>query len=163
VPFANSTLINTVMGMKRSDRGPIASRVRLVAALAVTTLAIAACGSDDGETGVPDGSTGNPYTQAIIDSDSHDEVVFAEGADMVVAVRCEDGGGDGAAVVEAVAAGLPLGEYTGTFEPTTGVDLQLTVDALVEATTSAEMTLDAAEYTVTFADIDGAVFTVRGC
>jgi hypothetical protein len=149
------------MGMKRSDRGPIASRVRLVAALAVTTLAIAACGSDDGETRVPDGSTGNPYTQAIIDSDSHDEVVFAEGADMVVAVNCDDGGG--AAVVKAVAAGLPLGEYTGTFDPATGVDLQLTVDALVEATTSAEMTLDAAEYTVTFADLDGAVFTVSGC
>jgi hypothetical protein len=149
------------MGMKRSDRGPIASRVRLVAALAVTTLAIAACGSDDGETRVPDGSTGNPYTQAVIDSDSHDEVVFAEGADMVVAVNCDDGGA--AAVVKAVAAGLPLGEYTGTFDPATGVDLQLTVDALVEATTSAEMTLDAAEYTVTFADLDGAVFSVSGC
>ena len=118
-------------------------------------------GSDDGETRVPDGSTGNPYTQAIIDADSHDEVVFAEGADMVVAVNC--GAEGGAAVVKAVAAGLPLGEYTGTFEPATGVDLELTVDALVEATTSAEMTLDAEEYTVTFADLTGAEFTVNGC
>ncbi len=80
---------------------------------------------------------------------------------MVVAVNC--GAEGGAAVVKAVAAGLPLGEYTGTFDPATGVDLQLTVDALVEATTSAEMTLDAAEYTVTFADLNGAVFTVNGC
>jgi hypothetical protein len=158
---ANSNPINTVKGMNRSDRRPIAARVRLVAALAVTTLALVACGSDDGETRVPDGSTGNPYTQAIIDSDSHDEVVFAEGSDMVVAVNCAAEGG--AAVVKAVAAGLPLGEYTGTFEPATGVELQLTVDALVEATTSAEMTLDAAEYTVTFADLNGAVFTVNGC
>jgi hypothetical protein len=158
---ADSNPINTVKGMKRSDRRPIAARVRWVAALAVTTLALAACGSDDGETQVPDGSTGNPYTQAIIDSDSHDEVVFAEGSDMVVAVNC--GAEGAAAVVKAVAAGLPLGEYTGTFDPATGVDLQLTVDALVEATTSADMTLDAAEYTVTFADLNGAVFTVNGC
>ncbi len=133
----------------------------LVPVLCIVSLAMAACGSDDGETRVPDGSTGNPYTQAIIDADSHDEVVFAKGADMVVAVTC---GADGAAaVVKAVAAGLPLGEYTGTFEPATGVDLELTVDALVEATTSAEMTLDAEEYTVTFADLAGAEFTVNGC
>ena len=47
------------------------------------------------------------------------------------------------------------GEYIGTFDPATGVDLTLSVSELGQSTTTAEMTLDEDDYTVTFADIEG--------
>ena len=53
--------------------------------------------------------------------------------------------------------------YTGVVDPSTGVDLSLDASSGGQAVGQAQMTLDAEAYTVTFADIDGAVFTVRGC
>ena len=72
---------------------------------------------------------------------------------MVVAVNCDPA--EGGTIVTVVAEGLAAGEYIGTFDPATGVDLTLTVDAPGRGDARrAEMTLDAAEYTVTFADIE---------
>lgn len=123
--------------------------------------ALAACGSDGDTIEVPDGGTGSAYNDAIRTSESHDEIIFATGGDMVVAVDCDpDGGGT---LVTVVADGLEPGSYTGTFEPATGVDLTLEVSSGEQAVDSVEMTLDEAEYTVTFADIDGAEFSLLGC
>ena len=136
-------------------------RLRLGAALAVAVLALAACGSDETTVEVPEGGTGDPYTQAIIESDSHDEIIFATGGDMVVAVTCEVQ--TGGTVVTVVGEGLDVGTYIGTFEPSTGVDLTLDVTQVGQTVGASQMTLDADEYTVTFADIEGGEFTIRGC
>jgi hypothetical protein len=136
--------------------------LRALSALAAATLVLAACGSDDGATpDIPEGGTGNPYTQAIIESWSHDEIIFPTGGDMVVAVNCtaETGG----TVVTAVAEGLEPGTYTGVFDPATGTDLVLQVTGSEYSIATAEMTLDAESYTVTFADIEGGEFEVSGC
>lgn len=136
---------------------------RFAIALAAGALVLGACGSDDdGEVDVPEEGTGNPYTQAIIESDSHDEMLLADTSDMVVAVSCED---DGTAIVTGVASELATGTYVGVFEPSTGVDLSMqstTGEGYVVG--ASQMTLDAEQYTVTFADIDdGVVFNVLGC
>ena len=136
-------------------------RLRLGAALALTVLALAACGSDDETVDVPEGGTGNPYTQAIIESESHDEIIFPTGGDMVVAVDCDPA--EGGTVVTVVAEGLEPGDYVGVFDPPTDADITLTASDAPQSTAKTEMTLDQAEYTVTFADIEDGVFTVRGC
>lgn len=136
-------------------------RLRLGAVLGVAALTLIACGSDNSTVAVPEGGTGDPYTQAIIESESHDEVVFPAGGDMVVAVNCDPA--EGGTMVTVVAEGLDPGDYVGTFDPTTGTDLTLTVSGAGQSVATAEMTLDQTEYTVTFADIDNGVFTIRGC
>lgn len=135
--------------------------VKSVVAVVALCAALVACGSDDDTVEVPEGGTGSAYNDAIRGADSHDEVVFAEGGDMVVAVDCEsDAGGT---IVTVVGEGIEPGVYSGVFEPSTGVDLSLEVSGASEAVGAAQMTLDQAEYTVTFVDIDGAEFTVSGC
>jgi hypothetical protein len=111
---------------------------------------------------VPEGGTGSAFNDAIIASESHNEVLLDGGAgEIVVAVDCDpDTGGD---LVTVVAEGLEPAVYTGMFDPSTGVDLSLDATGGGQAVGTAEMTLDAEEYTVTFADIDGVVFNVRGC
>ena len=144
----------------------VSSRRRLVALVATVALAtsIAACGSDSSsnEPEVPEGGTGSAYNDAIIASDSHDEVLLGGGTGaMVVAVQCL--GEENAAIVTVVADGAEPGLYTGEFEPSTGVDLTIDVTSSDQTTGASQMGLDAEEYTVTFADLDGAEFTVRGC
>lgn len=135
---------------------------RTLGALAVAALTLAACGSDDTALPeLPEGGTGSPYNDAIIEANSHDEIIFAGGGDMVVAVNCKSD--SGATIVTAVAEGLAPGLYTGEFEPSTGVDVTLDASGIGYAIGSAEMTLDAEEYTVTFADIEGGEFSLRGC
>jgi hypothetical protein len=140
------------------------TRRRLATVGAVIALAAtaAACGSDDPSPELPEGGTGSAYNDAIIASDSHDEVLLSGGtADMVVAVQCEsDVGGN---LVTVVAEGLDPAVYIGVFEPSTGVDISLDASTGGQVIGQSQMTLDAEEYTVTFADIDGAEFTVRGC
>ena len=130
-----------------------------VIALAATA---AACGSDDPTPELPEGGSGNAYNDAIIQSDSHDEVLIGGGTgEMVVAVQCEsDLGGT---LVTVIAEGLDPAAYTGVFEPSTGVDVNLDVTTGGQAIGQAQMTLDADEYVVTFADIEGAEFNLRGC
>jgi hypothetical protein len=136
-------------------------RLRLGVALAVTALALAACGSDDATVEVPEGGTGNAYTQAIIESESHDEIIFAAGGDMVVAGNCDPA--EGGTIVTVVAEGLDPGDYVGVFDPATDVDVTLTVNDAAQSVAATEMTLDADEYTVTFAGIEGGEFSLRGC
>lgn len=140
------------------------ARRRLVALGAVIALAVVAgaCGSDDPTPELPEGGTGSAYNDAIITSESHDELLLAGGSgEMVVAVDCDpDAGGT---LVTVVADGLEPAVYTGVFDPSTGVDLTLDASGGGQAVGQAQMTLDADEYTVTFADIDGGVFNVRGC
>ena len=136
---------------------------RFAIALAAGALVLGACGSDDdGQVDVPEEGTGNPYTQAIIEADSHDEALLADTSDMVVAVRCDDEAGT--ATVTGVASALATGTYVGVFEPSTGVDLSMQASGPGYVVGASQMTLDAGEYTVTFADIDeGIVFNVLGC
>ncbi len=140
------------------------ARRRLVTVGAVIALAAsaAACGSDDPAPEVPEGGTGSAYNDAIIASDSHDEVLLGgDTSEMVVAVQCESD--IGANLVTVVAEGLEPAVYTGVFDPSTGVDLSLDATGGGQGIGQSQMTLDAEEYTVTFAEIDGAVFSVRGC
>jgi hypothetical protein len=143
---------------------PTSLRRRLATVGAALALAatLAACGSDDPTPELPEGGTGSAYNDAIIASDSHDEVLLGGGtSEMVVAVQCDsDLGGN---LVTVVAEGLEPGVYTGVFEPSTGVDVSLDASTGVQVIGQAQMTLDAEEYTVTFADIEDAEFTVRGC
>lgn len=137
---------------------------RLATIGAVITLAAAAsaCGSDDPTPALPEGGTGRTFNDVIIASESHHEVVLGGGTGkMVVAVDCDaENGGN---VVTVVSEDLAPGVYTGVFDPPTGLDLTLDASVGGEAVGEAAMTLDADEYTVTFADIEGAVFDVRGC
>ena len=80
---------------------------------------------------------------------------------MVVAVDCDPA--EGGTIVTVVAEELDAGEYVGTFDPATGVDITLTVSGPGQSIATAEMTLDEDEYTVTFADIEGAEFSLSGC
>jgi hypothetical protein len=136
-------------------------RLRVGAALAVAALALAACGSDDATPELPEGGTGSAYNDAIIESESHDEIIFVEGGEMVVAVNCDPA--EGGTIVTVVAEGLAPGEYVGTFDPSTGVDIMLSVTGPGQSTSATEMTLDEDDYTVTFADIEGGEFSLRGC
>jgi hypothetical protein len=137
-------------------------RLVTVGALIALGATAAACGSDDPTPELPEGGTGSAYNDAVIASDSHDEVLLGGGtSEMVVAVDCESE--SGANLVTVVAEGLEPGVYTGVFDPATGVDLQLDTTLGGQSVVTAEMTLDAEEYTVTFADIADAEFTVRGC
>ncbi len=137
-------------------------RLATVGAIIALAAAAAACGSDDPTPELPEGGTGSAYNDAIIASDSHDEVLLAGGAgEMVVAVQCDsDLGGT---LVTVVAEGLEPAVYTGVFDPSTGVDVSLDATSGGQAISAAQMTLDAEEYTVTFADIQGAEFNLRGC
>lgn len=138
--------------------------IRTIGALAgVAALTLTACGSDDATPEVPEGGTGSAYNDAIIASESHDEILLNGGdGEIVVAVDCdpEDGGGT---IVTVVAEGLEPAVYTGVFDPSTGVDLTLDATAGGQAIGQSQMTLDAEEYTVTFDDIEGGVFNLRGC
>ena len=138
--------------------------IRTLGALAgVAALTLTACGSDDATPAVPEGGTGSAYNDAIIASASHDEILLNGGdGEIVVAVDCdpEDGGGT---IVTVVAEGLEPAVYTGVFDPSTGVDLTLDATAGSQAIGQSQMTLDAEEYTVTFDDIEGGVFNLRGC
>jgi hypothetical protein len=151
--------------MRSSFRSVRSTVRRLGVAATAATLAVAltACGDDDsGQVTVPEEGTGSAYTQAIIESESHDERLISTGGDMVVAVDCDPQ--IGGTVVNVVGTDLPEGLYVGTFEPPTGVDLQLQVTGPGEAAGASQMTLDDTEYTVTFADLDGGLeFTVLGC
>jgi hypothetical protein len=140
------------------------SRRRVAIAGAILTLAIAtaACGSDDPEPELPEGGTGSAYNDAIITADSHDEILLNGGeGEMVVAVDCESDTGD--TIVTVVAEGLAPAIYTGVFEPSTGVDVSLDATGGGQVVVQTPMTLDAEEYAVTFADIDGGEFSVSGC
>ena len=138
--------------------------IRTLGALAgVAALTLTACGSDDATPEVPEGGTGSAYNDAIIASESHDEILLNGGdGEIVVAVDCdpEDGGGT---IVTVVAEGLEPAVYTGVFDPSTGVDLTLDATAGGQAIGQSQRTLDAEEYTVTFDDIEGGVFNLRGC
>jgi hypothetical protein len=144
---------------------PVTSARRRLATIgAVIALAagVAACGSDDPEPELPEGGTGSAFNDAIITSESHDEVLLEGGnAEMLVAVDCDPETGDN--LVTVVAEGLPPAVYTGEFDPPAGGDLSLDATQGGQSVGARQTTLDAEEYTVTFADIDGAVFTVRGC
>jgi len=161
VPCLRPGSVGTVGGMS-----PVSTsarrRLATVGAVIVLAVAAAACGSDDPTPELPEGGTGSAYNDAIIASDSHDEVLLGGGTgEMVVAVDCEsDAGGT---LVTVVAEGLEPAVYTGVFDPSTGADLTLDTTGGGQVVSTAEMTLDAEEYTVTFADIDGGEFTVRGC
>jgi len=137
-------------------------RLVTVGAVLALTVSAAACGSEDPTPTLPEGGTGSAYNDAIIASDSHDEVLLGGGtSEMVVAVDCESD--TGGTLLTVVAEGLEPGVYTGVFDPSTGVDLTVDATGGGQVVSTAEMTLDAEEYTVTFADIDGGEFTVRGC
>lgn len=144
---------------------PRASVARRLATLAATTalaVAVAACGSDDAAPELPEGGTGSAFNDAIITSESHDEILLDGGTgEMLVAVDCDPQTGGN--VVTVVGEGLPPEVFTGELDPSTGVDLTLDATGGGTALGASQMTLDADEYTVTFADIDGAVFTVSGC
>ena len=133
---------------------------RTALVIAVATLAVA-CGSDDEREETAEEGTGSAYTQAIIESTSHDEILLPDG-DMVVAVNCapEEGG---LPTVTAVAEGLPSGVYVGVFEPATGVDVTLEISRSGETAAVAEMELPEDEYVVTFEGIEGGQFDVSGC
>ncbi len=151
----------TVGGMST----PATSARRRIAALgAVIFLAAtaAACGSDEPAPELPEGGTGSAFNDAIITSESHDEVLLDGGqGEMLVAVDCDpETGGN---LVTVVAEGIEPALYTGMFDPETGVDINLDATSGGQSVSQVEMTLDAEEYTVTFADIDGAVFNVMGC
>ncbi len=137
-------------------------RLATIGAVIALAAAGAACGSDDPTPELPEGGTGSAYNDAIIASDSHDEVLLAGGtAEMVVAVQCESDLGEN--LVTVVAEGLEPAVYTGVFDPSTGVDINLDATAGGQVVSAVPMILDAEEYDVTFADIEGAEFTVRGC
>jgi hypothetical protein len=132
------------------------------AAIVLASAAVACGDDDDGAVDVPDEGTGSEYTQAIIESDSHDEIVLPDGGDMVVAVDCDPDDG-GLPVVTAVADGLADDVYVGVFDPSTGVDISLEVAGPGEAVATARMALDDEAYLVTFSSIEGGEFDVRGC
>ena len=149
----------------RSTTSSSSTPVRFIrhgATVAALALALVACGSDDGAVEVPEGGTGSAYNDAIIASESHDEILLNGGdGEIVVAVDCDPEAGG--TIVTVVAEGLEPAVYTGVFDPSTGVDLTLDATAAGQSIGEAEMTLDAEEYTVTFADIEGGVFNLRGC
>lgn len=137
-------------------------RLVTVAAAVALAASVAACGSDDPVPEVPEGGTGSAYNDAIIASDSHDEVLIGGGTgEMLVTVQC--GVEAGGTIVTVIAEGLEPGVYVGEFEPSTGVGLQFEATSGNQTQGASQMTLDAEEYTVTFADIEGAEFTVSGC
>lgn len=141
---------------------PARRRLAVVGAVIAFAVGAGACGSDEPAPELPEGGTGSAFNDAIITSESHDEVLLEGGrGEMLVAVDCDpETGGN---LVTIVAEGIEPAIYTGTFDPETGVDVSLDATSGSEAVSQVEMTLDAEEYTVTFADIDGAVFNVRGC
>jgi hypothetical protein len=134
-----------------------------VAAALVLAWGAAACSSDDdGQVDVLEEGTGSAYTQAIVESSSHDEILLSDGGDMVVAVNCSPDSG-GLPVVTAVADGLADDVYVGVFDPSTGVDITLEVAGPGEAVATAQMALDDEAYVVVFSSIAGGEFDVRGC
>lgn len=158
-PCAGNELLGTVMGMRSRLTSSTTTR-GLVACIALSA-ALVACGSDDDTVEVPEGGTGSAYNDAIRASESHDEIVFPEGGDMVVAVDCDPE--SGGTLVTVVAEGLAPGVYVGMFDPSTGVDLTLDVSSGGQSVGEAQMTLEEDDYTVTFADIEDAEFNLRGC
>jgi hypothetical protein len=144
---------------------PATSACRRIATIgAVITFAVvaAACGSDDAAPELPEGGTGSAFNDAIVESESHDEILLDGGAaEMLVAVDCDPPTGGN--LVTVVAEGLPPAVYSGEFDPSTGVSLSIDTTEGGQVVGASQVTLDAEEYTVTFADIDGAVFTVMGC
>jgi hypothetical protein len=140
------------------------ARRRIATTGAIITLAAvaAACGSDDPAPELPEGGTGSAFNDAIIASESHDEVLLEGGtAEMLVAVDCDPP--TGGTLVTVVGEGLAPAVYTGEFDPSTGVTLSLDATQGGQGVGASQMTLDAEEYTVTFPDIDDAEFTVMGC
>jgi hypothetical protein len=143
-------------------RASVARRLATIAATVALAVGVAACGSDDAAPELPEGGTGSAFNDTIITSESHDEVLLDGGTgEMLVAVDCDPQTGGN--IVTVVAEGLPPEVFTGELEPSTGVSLSLDATGGGTALGASQMTLDADEYTVTFADIDGAVFTVAGC
>jgi hypothetical protein len=137
-------------------------RIATIGAVIALAVAAAACGSDDSAPELPEGGTGSAFNDAIIASESHDEILLEDGnAEMLVAVDCDPPTGGN--LVTVVAEGLTPAVYSGELDPSTGVALSLDASQGGQAVEAAPMTLDAEEYTVTFADIDGAEFTVMGC
>ena len=137
-------------------------RIATIGAVIALATVAAACGSDDPAPEVPEGGTGSAFNDAIIASDSHDEILLEGGtAEMLVAVDCDPPTGGN--LVTVVAEGLAPAVYTGEFDPPADGDLSLDATQGGESVGARQTTLDAEEYTVTFADIDGAVFTVMGC
>jgi hypothetical protein len=137
-------------------------RIATIGAVITFAAVAAACGSDDPSPEVPEGGTGSAFNDAIIASESHDEVLLEGGtAEVLVAVDCDPPTGDN--LVTVVAEGLAPAVYTGEFDPSAGGDLSLDTTQGGISVGARQTTLDAEEYTVTFADIDGAEFTVKGC
>jgi hypothetical protein len=145
-----------------SPAGSARRRVAAATAIVALTIAAAACGSDDASPELPEGGTGSAYNDAIITADSHDEILLNGGdGEMVVAVECESETGD--TIVTVVAEGLAPAIYTGVFDPSTGVDITLDATGGGQVVSQTPITLDAEDYMVTFADIDGGEFSVSGC
>lgn len=137
-------------------------RIATIGAVIALAVVAAACGSDDPAPELPEGGTGSAFNNAIIASESHDENLLEGGtAEMLVAVDCDPPTGGN--LVTVVAEGLTPAVYSGEFDPSTGVTLSLDATQDGKGVGASQMTLDAEEYTVTFADIDGAEFTVMGC
>ena len=160
MPCLHPGSASTVVAM--SPRVTSARHLATIGAVIALTAITSACGSDDPTPELPEGGTGSAYNDAIIQYDSHDEVLLGGGTgEMVVAVQCEsDLGGN---LVTVVAEGLDPAVYTGVFDPSTGVDVNLDATIGGQVVGQAQMTLDAEEYTVTFAGIEGAEFNLRGC
>ncbi len=143
---------------------PKSARRRFATIAAAVSLAAvtAGCGSDDPAPEVPEGGTGSAFNDAIIESESHDEVLVEGGTgEMLVAVDCDPPTGGN--LVTVVGEGLTPAVYTGEFDPSTGVTLSLDATQGGQGVGASQMTLDAEEYTVTFAGIDGVEFTLMGC
>ena len=138
-------------------------RVATVGAVIALAAGAAACGSDDPAPEVPEGGTGSAFNDAIIASESHDEVLLDGGTgEMVVAVDCDPDDRR-----QPRHRGRRRGSTCGVRRRVRPVDRCRPQPRRHRwrpvRRSGAQMTLDAEEYTVTFADIDGAVFTVRGC
>jgi hypothetical protein len=146
----------------RTPAPPARRRLATFGAVIVFAALAAACGSDDPAPALPEGGTGSAFNDAIITSESHDEVLLNGGeAEMLVAVDCDPPTGDN--LVTVVAEGLTPAVYTGEFDPAAGGDLSLDATQGGQSVGARQMTLDAEQYTVTFPDIEGAVFNVMGC
>ena len=90
-------------------------RLATIGAVIVLGAVAASCGSDDPAPELPEGGTGSAFNDAIITSESHDEVLLEGGTgEMLVAVDCDPQTGGN--VVTVVAEGLAPAVYTGEFD-----------------------------------------------
>ncbi|MGD8321451.1 MAG: hypothetical protein PVJ02_13385 [Gemmatimonadota bacterium] len=141
----------------------------------MTTIVLAGCGggssSNDAPASDAEGSTATgteatdalPLDQDLLDrADAVEQVTTSNGGVVVVAVECASQMGGN--LVHVGVDGLPAGTYTGSFEPSAGGDLTVKVTTEGPARGARQATLDEAEYTITFPDMDGGVsLIIPGC